>query len=173
MWSIHFYNNKSNSNVVNKNLKSISGLMSVDNLKMTYNAPNYNVTLPLPVDVIASTKNSFDIQAINYCEITHNNVKMGYFINPKTANIGGVKGEYGVFSFTCEKDVISSYWDLYKNVEVTIATNENVTNPYLKDNYVISTERDISYWLPKGVATPFDTSNLNALSFTLELVGGV
>lgn len=134
--TITFYNNESDSILVDKKITSISSLS---------NAKIINETDIVNPSIIVS-RNFYDsiILKANYLYI--DNLKRYYFIN----NISFAES---MIVIDCTVDVLMSFKNEIRNLNCTVSRNENLKNGYLNDeNYNIQAYKQVvCKMFPNGI----------------------
>lgn len=156
-YDISFYVNSSDPNKVTKDLAH-KVTFHTDYLKHGYNYPNIELVVDYPNGTDIYTQRKY-----NYMTIKETNVPlMCYFIDSMTV-------ENHKLYITGHKDLVSTYWGQYKNIDMVISTTEKALNPDLPDKYILSSKRELKY--AKGNRAPFSTTATGG-NFVVEICGG-
>ena len=153
MIDVTLYLNKSEANIVDKDLQSYGTFSG---------AFRDSVSITDPVFTIES--DSIFLVNCNYCYIQYLN--RYYFVT----NVTLVRT--GLWQLSCHVDVLKTYWDSVKMLPAVLARQENEYNLYLDDDRFLVTCKRIynTIAFPGRVSTG---SGDNNTSFILTLAGGV
>lgn len=122
--NITLWNNKSDTNVVHKDLELL-GQLSLD---LQIEKPLLDMEITTPKSEI-----TFNENMINYITVTDFN--RDYFVKEI------VKSNAGIIIFRLHEDVLSTHFDKIKNIDAWILRQEHKANLYVDDDEIIVQNR--------------------------------
>lgn len=149
---IHFYQNSSPENYVNKSLTEIT---------VAYGVLREATSITRPSIQISGLTDS-QVASINYAYITQFN--RYYYVD----NVVSVHNNLWQFDLRC--DVLKSFWNETKNCECIVARNEYERTKDLIDNEIYFTA-DSKYEVIKFPNTPFSVAGATDKRFVLIVQG--
>ena len=117
--TITLWNNKSDTNVVQKDLELIGQL----NIDLQIEKPLLDMEITTPKSEI-----TFNENMVNYITVTDFN--RNYFVKEV------VKSRAGVIIFRLHEDVLSTHFDKIKNIDAWILRQEHKANLYVDDDEI-------------------------------------
>ena len=121
---ITLWKNKSDANVVQKNLELIGQL----NIDLQLDKPLLDMEITVPKSEVTINENM-----VNYITVTDFN--RDYFVKEI------VKSRAGVITFRLHEDVLSSHFDKIKDIDAWILRQEHKANLYVDDEEIIVQNR--------------------------------
>ena len=125
--TITLWNNKSDANVVHKDLELVGQL----NIDLQLDKPLLDMDITIPKSEI-----TFNENMINYITVT--DFKRDYFVKEI------VKSRAGVITLNLHEDVLSTHFDKIKNLNAIIGRQEKAYNLYVPDgNIPMQTKKNV------------------------------
>lgn len=122
--TITLWNNKSDANVVHKDLELVGQL----NIDLQLDKPLLDMDITVPKSDV-----QFNENIVNYITVTDFN--RDYFVKEI------VKSKAGVITFRLHQDVLSSHFDKIKGIDAWILRQEHKANLYVDDEEIIVQNR--------------------------------